>query len=70
MPMKHATLERWIWVLLYGGVLASMIGLWSMERDARLGWLLVGAGITVTALGVAGVAWRARLDRKPRAPAR
>ncbi|MET0209654.1 MAG: hypothetical protein ABW220_11485 [Burkholderiaceae bacterium] len=62
--MKNTTLERLIWVLLYGGGFASMIGLWSMDRDAALGWTLVGIGIAAALCGVAGIAWRARLDRK------
>jgi hypothetical protein len=63
--MKPATLERWVWVLIYGGAGLSMLGLWSLDRDANLGWTMLGLGIAFAALGLAGIVWRARMGRRP-----
>lgn len=64
--MKPAVLERWIWVLIYGGAGMVMIGLWSFDRDTELGWTLFGLGVASAALGVAGIVWRARMARVAR----
>lgn len=67
--MKPVTLERWVWVLIYGGAGLSMLGLWSIDTDADLGWTLLGVGIVLVALGVAAIGWRARMGRRARADA-
>ncbi len=66
--MKAVVLERWVWVLIYGGAALSMLGLWSLDSDADLGWAMLGLGIALAALGLAGIVWRARMERRPGAP--
>lgn len=61
--MKPQTLERCVWVLIYGGMLLGMVGLWAMDADADLGWAFVAGGAVLAALGVAGIVWRARMGR-------
>lgn len=60
--MRAATLETWIWVLIYAGLLAVGLGL-ALQRqgDAALGWTLVVAGGIVAALGVLLIWVRSRM---------
>lgn len=67
--MKPVTIERAVWVLIYGGAVTSMLGLWALDGDAELGWTLIGAGSVAVVLGVAAIAWRARIGRRARADA-
>ncbi|AKJ29301.1 hypothetical protein [Caldimonas brevitalea] len=43
--MKTSTLETWIWVLIYGGLLVLCLGVFVARRDEALGqgFMLVGA---------------------------
>jgi len=57
----HAKLEAWIWVLIYGGLFAVILGLATGRENAALGWSLVVPGAVVAAVGVALIFVRARL---------
>ncbi len=59
--MKPATVETWVWVLVYGGLLALVLGLDTLRSDAALGWPLVAGGGVVAALGAALIVVRARM---------
>jgi hypothetical protein len=50
--MKPATVEFWIWTLIYVGLLLASLGLFTSRHDAGVGWML---GLTGAALAVAGV---------------
>ncbi len=51
--MKNSTLETWVWVLIYGGLLVLALGIAVQQRgDAALGWTLALAGGMVAAVGV------------------
>ena len=39
-----ARVERWIWILLYGGLLTLVFGLVVEDRDFALGWSMVTGG--------------------------
>jgi hypothetical protein len=60
--MRAATLEVWVWVLIYGGLLAVGLGL-ALQRqgDAALGWTLVLVGGIVAAVGVVLIWVRSRM---------
>ena len=49
--MANAGLEKLVWVLIYGGLLAGFLGAFTIRRGAGFGWVLVTAGI---GLGVTG----------------
>ena len=49
--MKHATVEIWIWVLIYGGMLFGCLGLFVVRRQDALGWTLGVAGAVLVAGG-------------------
>ncbi|MBV8605446.1 MAG: hypothetical protein JO224_12230 [Pelomonas sp.] len=60
--MSKTTMERWVWILVYGGLLAVSLGLF-MRREPQgvevAGWLLAGGGVAAAA-GVLLIWLRAR----------
>ena len=58
--MRNATLDKLIWVLIYGGLLTLCLGLFMRRGDAGLGWGFVIGGGAVAAVGAALIAVRAR----------
>ena len=59
--MRAATVEKWIWVLVYGGLLMLALGLAVRGREAGLGALLMVAGAIVALVGAALVWVRSRM---------
>lgn len=61
MGRPHARLETWIWTLIYGGLLAALVGLFLQRGgDWRGGWV-IWSGCAAAALGVLLIVVRARL---------
>lgn len=58
----HATLEKWIWVLIYGGLFLVIVGLVAGRSDAALGWSIAAPGALVALAGVVLIYVRSRLD--------
>ncbi|WP_341887927.1 hypothetical protein [Variovorax sp. YR752] len=59
--MKNATIETWIWVLIYGGLIGIGLGLAMQQQGARvLGQVLVAVGGIVAAVGVVLIWVRSR----------
>ncbi|MDQ3060639.1 MAG: hypothetical protein M3R45_14155 [Pseudomonadota bacterium] len=56
-----AWLQALIWVLIYGGLLALVLGLSVQRMDADTGWPLVLGGGAVAALGVVLIYVRSKL---------
>lgn len=52
VPMRAETLEKLIWVLLYGGAALLMLGLWTLPGSGRLGHGLVAVGVLLALVGV------------------
>ena len=59
--MKPSTVEAWVWVLVYGGLLLLVLGLAVGRRDADLGGMLVLAGSVLAAAGALLVVVRSRM---------
>lgn len=59
--MKASTLETWVWVLIYGGLLAVSLGLFVMRQDAVLGTVVTTIGGVTAAVGVVLIYVRSRL---------
>ncbi len=59
--MKPAALETWIWVLIYGGLLAVSLGIFVLLRGGLLGWPLVAVGALAVVLGLVFIVVRARM---------
>ena len=64
--MTPEKLHTWIWVLLYGGLLAVSLGVFVLLRGGLLGWPLVVVGVLAVVLGLVFIAVRARMtpDKK------
>ena len=43
----HARLEKWIWILIYGGLFVVILGIATGRTDAALGWLMAVPGAVV-----------------------
>ena len=59
--MKPSTVEVWVWVLVYGGALLLVLGLFAGRADAMLGSGLVLIGSVLVALGVLLIFLRSRM---------
>ena len=58
-------LQKFIWVLIYGGLLTLVLGIATERTDASTGWVLMVGGSVVAAVGVVLIAVRARLKSDP-----
>ena len=65
MPMSAKTLEKWSWVLIYGGLLLVCLGVFVREQQAVMGWVLVAAGAAMVLAGAIFIALRAKLPESP-----
>ena len=60
--MTTNTIDKLIWVLIYGGLLALCLGLFVQRNAEGLGWILIALGAVVAVAG-AGLVWvRSRMD--------
>ena len=59
--MQIKRLEKWTWLLIYGGMLGISLGWFIQTGNAALGLTLMIGGGTVAAIGVALIFVRARL---------
>ena len=44
LSVGNSRIEKWVWVLIYGGLLLLGLGLFVMRADPALGWALMAAG--------------------------
>jgi hypothetical protein len=59
-PKPHARLEKWIWILIYGGLFAFVLGFATTRIDAVLGWSIATPGAIAAAVGVVLIYVRSR----------
>ena len=59
--MRHKTIEAWVWVLIYGGLLLLCLGLFVRRSEPSLGWSLGAVGGAAAAAGVALIWLRSRM---------
>ena len=57
----HATLEKWIWILIYGGLFMIILGIATGRAQEGLGWLLAVPGVVLAATGAVLIYVRSRL---------
>lgn len=63
-PKPHARLEKWIWILIYGGLFLVILGIATGRTDAALGWSMAAPGGVVALVGVVLIYVRSRLNDK------
>jgi hypothetical protein len=71
--MTTGTIEKLVWVLIYGGLLLVGLGLFVRPGDVGLGWTLIILGAVIAVAGTVLIAVRARMnptdtDRKQELP--
>ena len=59
--MKPATVEIWVWLLIYGGLLLCSLGWFVSRHDAALGWTIGIVGVVSVATGVLLIYLRSRM---------
>jgi hypothetical protein len=67
-PHRLKQLQNLIWVLIYGGLLALVIGLSVQRLDTALGWALAAGGLAIALIGLVLIFVRARLSADPSPP--
>lgn len=58
--MSNETLDKLVWVLLYGGIVGVMLGLYVGTAAPVFGWTCKVGGAAAVALGVVAFVVRAR----------
>lgn len=60
-PKPHAMLEKWIWILIYGGLFLLILGIATGRTNEVLGWSVAMPGVVMAAVGVVLIYVRSRL---------
>ena len=58
----RAWVERWAWILIYGGLLTLVVGLAARSSHAAAGWTLIVLGGVVAAAGPVLIYIRSRMQ--------
>ena len=59
--MNVKRIEKWTWVLIYGGLLLLSLGLFVLRTSAVMGWALLLTGGAGVAAGIVLVVLRSRM---------
>lgn len=60
--MKPARIEQLTWVLIFGGVLALILGWFLTPQQGPWGELLIGGGFVTVAVGLVLIVVRSRMS--------
>ena len=60
-PKPHATLEKWIWILIYGGLFLLILGIATGRANEVVGWSMAVPGVALAVVGVVLIYVRSRL---------
>ncbi len=58
----HATLEKWIWALIYGGLFLMILGIATGRTHSMLGWSMAVPGGVIALVGFVLIYVRSRLS--------
>ena len=56
----HATLEKWIWILIFGGLFMVIFGIATGRADEAFGWSFAVPGAVLAIIGVVLIYVRSR----------
>lgn len=62
--MKPQTVEKLVWVLVYGGIVLAALGYFVARTDENMGLVMQLAGGVGVAAGVLLIWWRSRMERR------
>ena len=57
-----ASLQKWIWILIYIGMILLALGLAVQRSDAALGWGIAAPGIVAITIGIVLIWTRSRMN--------
>ncbi len=60
-PKPHARLEKWIWILIYGGLFLFILGIATARIEPTTGWVLAVPGAIAAVAGIVLIYVRSRL---------
>ena len=60
-----ARLQSLIWILIYGGLLTLILGIFVQRSSAHVGWSMIVAGGVVAALGFVLIYVRSKINPVP-----
>ncbi len=64
----HAKLEKWIWILIYGGLFLVILGIATGRTEVGLGWSMAVPGAVIAVVGVVLIYVRSRLKDSKELP--
>lgn len=62
--MKPQTVEKLVWVLVYGGIVLAALGYFVARTDENMGLVMQLVGGVGVAAGVLLIWWRSRMERR------
>jgi hypothetical protein len=68
MPTLAARIQKWIWVLVYAGIVLVGLGLMVRRDDAAIGWGIAAAGTASIVVGIALIWMRSRMKNTKETP--
>ncbi len=57
-------IENVAWFLIYGGLFAALVGIFTRGANEILGWVLIGSGVLEVAVGVVLIYVRSRMTEQ------
>jgi hypothetical protein len=63
--VNHRTIDVLIWVLIFGGILAAILGWFMRDGNPALGGAALTAGGVAAAVGAVLIYVRSRMQEKP-----
>jgi uncharacterized membrane protein YczE len=62
---KMVKLHKIIWALIFGGLLTVILGIFVGKTDDAVGWVMVAAGVVLTAIGAFLIYVRSTMTSEP-----
>ena len=63
-----ARVQKWVWILIYGGMILLALGLSVQRSDAALGWGIAAPGVVLIAIGIVLIWVRSRMKNTKETP--